>query len=67
MKKLLNIRFVVSKTDLSEITAEEYEKFEDEFIELVEKYDMSAGGGIAHVSEEENEELEKYENKILNK
>lgn len=54
MKDTLDLRFVVTKTDLSEITNEEYERFESDFIELVENYNMMAGGGILHHSSVQN-------------
>lgn len=57
MKTLIEISGVISKLDNSEISEEELDRFTDEFIELVEKYEFMFGGGVTLMSEEEYEKL----------
>jgi len=54
MKTYISIDGVMSREDhTQEITEEVFEKFNDEFIELVEKYGFAFGGGFGHHTEEE--------------
>lgn len=53
MKKLIDLSGVVSKENGEEITEKEFDKFMDDFIELVEKSNFIYGGGFSLLTEKE--------------
>ena len=53
MFKEYDVDFVIFKDDGTAMTKEEYDKFLDAFIELVENHNMSCGGGITPIKDDD--------------
>jgi len=59
--KELEINFNMIKQDGKPFTEEEIDKFNDEFIQLVEKYNYLVGGSIRPYSEFEDDNFDDFE------
>ncbi|MFB7142741.1 hypothetical protein ACFCYN_24405 [Gottfriedia sp. NPDC056225] len=53
----INLAFFITHKDDESITDREMDKFLDEFIELVEKYNWVCGGGVRLVDANAEEDL----------
>ena len=58
MKVLIDIKGVVTKNDLSEISQKEYDDLIDSVLETISNKGYGFGGGFGYFSEEEYEKLD---------
>lgn len=58
MKVLIDIKGVITKNDLSEISQKEYDEVIDTVLEAISNKGYGFGGGFGHFTEEEYEKLD---------